>query len=74
VLWGYLVWRVKTGSSGSGFCNPGLSWHQLVGMGTRPRPWKKCFARSRIKPKTLKKYCWKQSKHIYVKKLIFKKS
>jgi len=64
---GYFVWRVITGGPGLSSCNPDPSWHQLVRTGTRIGPWKKCFARSKI----VKKYFWKQGKHIYVKKLIF---
>jgi len=56
VLWGYPVWRVKTGGSESGSCNPDPSWHQLVGTTTRTRPGKKCFDKSGIGIGTVKKY------------------
>ncbi len=63
VLSGYWFEGVKTGGSGSGSCNLDLSWHKLVGTGTRAGPWKKCFARSAIG--TMKKYFWKQGKDMY---------
>jgi hypothetical protein len=54
VLSGYPVWRVITGGSGSGSCTLDPSSHHLVGTDTRIGPWKKCFARSKIR--TMKKY------------------
>jgi hypothetical protein len=63
VLSGYRFEGVKTGGSGSGSCNLDLSWHKLVGTGTRAGPWKKCFARSAIG--TMKKYFSKQGKDMY---------
>jgi hypothetical protein len=76
VLWEYPVRRVKTGGFRSGSCNPDLSWHQLVEIGIRTRPWKKCIDKSRIGIGIVKKYFWKNSvmicmwKSWLVKKLI----
>jgi hypothetical protein len=65
VLGGYPVWRVKTGSSGSGSCNMDASWHQLVGTGTRMDHGKNVLPDLKLESTHKKKKNWKQGKDIY---------